>query len=143
VAVGAVLHCGQQMRPGFERKSDEDPGRRNMVFEGGTAFGRQRAARAMQMASKPAFVVAGNPIAQDQIVHATADIDGIHLHVTEVGKGRSDCGNGPIKQERPPLEATSNCRTDTDGAKHRVSAEIRLLARKPASPLVAPAKSRA
>jgi hypothetical protein len=132
------------MRPGFEWKGDEDPGGRDMMFEGGAVFGWQGVAVAVQVAAKAAFDVAGDAVAQDQIVHATADIDGIHLHVTKVGEGVADRGNRPVKQERPPVETTGNCWADPDGGRHRVSAEIRVLARKLATTpkKAAPGKAR-
>lgn len=83
-----------------------------MVLEGGAAVGRQQAVSAVQVAAETALIVAGNAVAENQIMHAAADIDGIHLHVAEVGEGFSDRGNGPVKQERPPVKTTSERRTD-------------------------------
>jgi hypothetical protein len=60
-----------------------------------------------------------------------------------VGEGVADCGNRPVKQERPAVKTTGNCWADPDGGRHRVSAEIQVPARKPAATLAALTKNRA
>jgi hypothetical protein len=41
-----------------------------------------------------AFAVTGDTVAQDEVVHAPANVDRVDLHITVVGEGGGDAGSG-------------------------------------------------
>ena len=69
------------------------------MLESGALRGRQRSASAVQVAQEAALPVAGDPVAQDVVVHAPGDVDRVDLDVTEVGDGRGDVGRRSVKQQ--------------------------------------------
>jgi hypothetical protein len=53
------------------------------------------------MTHEVAFTVTANAVAQNEIVHAPADVDRIDLDVAMVGEGRRDVGRGFVEKQRP------------------------------------------
>ena len=64
------------------------------MFEAGTGSG-------VDVRVQITLAVAGDAIAQDQVVHPAADIERVDLHVAEVGEGRRHVGPRRVEQERP------------------------------------------
>jgi hypothetical protein len=71
------------------------------------------------MAHEVTFAVGGHAVAQDEVVHAAADIDRIDLDVAVVGEGRADVGAGFIHHKRPTLETSGGEKGDVKwGGQH-------------------------
>jgi len=119
VGARATLHRGEEVGPGFEGKSDEDVGAGQVVLEGeaGVAgfrvlsrgfwvgFSGVRGGVVVEVAHEVAFAVVADAVAENEIVHATADVDGVDLHVAEVGEGGGDVGDGFVEQDGAAREA--------------------------------------
>jgi len=84
--------------PRVEGEGDEDVGVGQVVFERPALVGGQRFFVAVQMAHKIALVMAGHAVAEDVVVHASANIDRIDLHVAEVSENGGDVGGGLIER---------------------------------------------
>ncbi len=118
VRAGAALHGGEKVEPGFEREGDEDVGAGNVVFESeaglarfwGVSFGfwvglGGGGVVVVEVAHQVALAVIADAVAQDEIVHATADIDGVDLHVAHVSEGGGDVGDGRVEEDGVTGEA--------------------------------------
>ena len=71
------------------------------MFEG-AAFGRrERRLRPVDISQQVALAVTRDPVAQDEIMHAPADVDRVDLHVAVVGEGGAHVGHGSVEQQRP------------------------------------------
>ena len=51
-------------------------------------------------------------------MHATANIDGIDLHIAEVYDGLADRGCRLVEEERLPQKTAGGLRGDADGGRH-------------------------
>ena len=106
-AAGAPVHLPEQMWPGFERKGYEDSCAGHMVLK--SAMFRlaqwRRALCPVEEAHQVSLAVAGHAIAQDEIVHATRDIDRVDLDVAVVRKCRADVGMWSIQAQGGMREA--------------------------------------
>jgi hypothetical protein len=87
--------------------------------EGGSCGGGKDIAFPVQMPHEDSHLIVFHPVAQDQIMHATTDVDRIDLDVTEMGESRSRIGNRNVPSHRPPCEAARGQRGDGDLAGHR------------------------
>lgn len=96
----ALFHRGEEVRPRFEREGDERVVAGEMVLERGALRGRERRiGAAVEMAHEIALAVTGDAVAQDEIVHASADVDRIDLHETVMRERGGDVGRRLIEQE--------------------------------------------
>jgi len=64
----------------------------------------------VDVAHEVAFAIVGHAVAQDQVVHATADIDRIDLQETVVFKCSGDIRSGLIEKQGP-LHKPAGCFT--------------------------------
>ena len=62
----------------------------------------------MEKAHEIAFAVACDAVAQDQVVHASADVDRVDLHVAVVGEGGGEIGCRRREQQGPTDETTGD-----------------------------------
>ena len=110
----ASVHGGEEMRPGIEREGHETVGIRNVVLESASTCRFEiRGLISMDMAPEITFAIAADAYPQDQIVHATADIDRIDLNVAVVREGVCDVGDGFVEQQRSAKEASSGLPGDS------------------------------
>jgi len=71
------------------------------MLEGGAGGrGERGGGVAVEKTHEIALAITSDAIAQDQIVHASADVDRINLHVAVVGESRGQIGRGRREQER-------------------------------------------
>jgi hypothetical protein len=119
VPAGAGVHRVEQVRPGVGREDDENAGGWQVVFKGETLRGGQRGVGPVHVPHQVAHAVTGDAVAQDEVVHAPADIDRIDLHVPVVAERRVDPGRGRIKQQRPAHEAPRRGRGDFERSRQR------------------------
>jgi hypothetical protein len=81
VVLRAAVHGGDEVRPCIERECGQDGRIRQMVLEAGALVRREDGAVAMEMLHQAANLIVLDAVAQDQVMHAAADIDGIDLDV--------------------------------------------------------------
>ena len=60
--------------------------------------------RPVQITDQIPFAISFDPIAQDQIMHSAADIDGIELDESEVVKRSADSRDRRIEQDRAAMK---------------------------------------
>ncbi len=65
-----------------------------------------RAGGRMNMAVQVAFAIVGYAVAEDEIMHPTANIDGVDLNAAVIGKGSGYIRRRCIEQHRAPHEAS-------------------------------------
>lgn len=119
-ALGATGHGREEMRPRSEGKGGEVAGEGMMMLERRTRGGGENRIIAMQVAHEVAFTVAGHAVAQDEIVHAAADVDRIDLHIAEMRDHAGDGAGGRIDQRGPAQEAAGGLGGDgEEGWHHR------------------------
>ena len=68
----------------------------------------------MQMPHEIALAVAADAMAQDVIVHATADVDGINLHKAQMIERRADIRKTGIKAGGLPHEAACSIEAERE-----------------------------
>ena len=68
----------------------------------------------MKEAHEIAFAVAREAIAQNQVVHPPADIQGVDLHVAVVGEGGRDSRVSQIQAMRPTEKTAGTQRGHTE-----------------------------
>jgi hypothetical protein len=79
-----------------------------MMFEGASIRRKQRRCHiAMEMAHEIPFAIIADAIPQDEIMHATADVDRIDLNVAVVGESVPDVGDWFVEQQRSTHKAAS------------------------------------
>ena len=90
-------------------------GKRDEIARGGLVMfkcearlGGERLIFAVNVAHQIAFAIVGHAVAQDQIVHAPADIDRVDLHESVVIKRGGDIGSGLIEKQGP-LHKPAGC----------------------------------
>ena len=83
-----------------------------VMLERGARGGRQRRGVAVEVAHEAALAVALHAMPQDQVVHASADIDRINLDVAVVGERGADVRDGGVEQQRAPQETPRGQRGD-------------------------------
>jgi len=64
------------------------------------------------------LAITGDAIAQDEIVHATADVERVDLDVAQMRQGRSGIGERLIQAERAAQEAAGDRRRDMQRGQH-------------------------
>ena len=109
-AFGARAVGGVEMRPRFELEGDEDALlRREVMLEGGAGGrGERRGGVAVEKTHEIAFAIAGDAVAQDQVVHASADVDRVNLNVALVGERGGKIGRGRREQKRAADKRAGN-----------------------------------
>jgi hypothetical protein len=90
VGDGTPMHRAGQMRPGLEWKSDQNPAVRHVMLERAPLRRGKRSGVAVQVAHQVALAIAGDAIAQNQVVHPPADIERIDLDVPMPVEGGTD-----------------------------------------------------
>jgi hypothetical protein len=70
------------------------------------------------MAHEIALAIAGDAVAQNEIVHAAADIDRIDLHTAEVTQRGGEVGQGRIEMLHPAEKAPCGEWSDREGRRH-------------------------
>ena len=70
----------------------------DVVLEGLALGGGQHFSLTMQVAHQAAFAVVLHAVAEDEVVHAPGDIDGVDLDVAMVGEGGGDVGSRRVEQ---------------------------------------------
>ncbi len=75
--------------------------------EGGAlGSSKRRACRTIQEPDELALPVPSNAIAEDEVTHPAADVNGIDLHKAEPGEGIADAGHRRIEQQRAAVKPT-------------------------------------
>ncbi|MEY3773801.1 MAG: hypothetical protein RLZZ129_581 [Verrucomicrobiota bacterium] len=75
------------------------------MLEGCPLRSGERRRLTVDVAHEVALAVAGDAVAEDEVVHAAADVDRINLHEAVVREGGGDIGGRGIQQQRPAHEA--------------------------------------
>ncbi len=89
-----MAHGRQQIRPCLQRQSHEDVSVRKMMLERLPFLRRQPGFfRTVKEAKEIPLPVALHAVAQDEILHAATDIDGVNLDVTVVAQRGCHVGN--------------------------------------------------
>ncbi len=88
------------------------------MFESDALMGHQGYVVTMQVSHEVAFVITGDAVAGDEIMHPAADVDGIDLHVTVVGKDRGDIGRRGIKEDGATVKAAGDGRGNVKDGTH-------------------------
>ena len=102
----ALTHGREQVRPGLERQRGEDVTAGQMMLEGGALDGRALSCRiAVKVAAKVAFAIPGDTVAQNEVMHPPAHVDGIHLNESVVSQRRAEAGRGRIEQQCPAVKS--------------------------------------
>jgi len=79
------------------------------VLEADALVGRRRRAAgrvgAVEVALQVVLAIAGHAVAEDEVVHAAAHVDGVELHVAVVRERGSDVGERRVEPEGAAKEA--------------------------------------
>ena len=101
-------------------------GKRDEIARGGLVMfkcearlGGERLIFAVNVAHQIAFAIICHAVAQDQVVHATADIDRIDLHETVMIKRGGDIRSGLIEKQGPLHKPAGCFRRYLEGRGHR------------------------
>ena len=62
----------------------------------------------MQMTHQVTLPVAGHAVAQDEVVHASADIDRVDLDIAVVAEGGAEAGGRGVQQQGAAHEAAGD-----------------------------------
>ena len=117
------MHGSEQVRPRFERESDEDVGVGQVMFEGEALVGGERIFVAVQMPHEFAFAVARHTVAENVIVHASADVDRVNLHVPVMRENRGDVGDGLVEENGAPMKTPGQCKRDVKRSRQHKTEE--------------------
>ena len=82
------------------------------MLEGDPLFGRKRRDSAMKVPHEIAFAIGHDAIAQNEIVHPSAYVDRIDLHITVVTQRRRDAGQRRIEIQDSPGEKARRAERD-------------------------------
>lgn len=89
------------------------------MLKGGAQAGRDATRLfAVEVAHKAALLVTLDPVPEDVVVHAAADIDRVDLDVAVVGKRIAHVRRLAIHEVRPPQERAGPVRRDLSGRVH-------------------------
>jgi len=101
-----MTHGRKEVRPGIERERCEDVAARQMMLENSALGGRQRAGGwTMQVAQQVALAISSHAIAQDEIVHPSANVDRIDLNKPAMRQCGGDIGRGGIEEQSTAMKA--------------------------------------
>ena len=84
VILATLSHFALEMRPRFQWHCYEDIRAGQMMLEGRALLAIQRLIAPMQEVHEAFLAIVSDSVAQDQILHATTDVDGIDLHIAEM-----------------------------------------------------------
>lgn len=89
-----------------------------MLERGARRGGKRGRGLTVKMAHEIAFTVGDDAVAQNKIVHATAYVDRVDLHVTKVSEGGGEVGRGLGEQKRAVDEAAGFGRSEFQRGPH-------------------------
>jgi hypothetical protein len=98
-------HRALEPRPRVVGEGREHAGVGHEVLEGHAGLGRVRTVVAVQVPHEVALAIARHAGAQDEVVHATADVDGVDLHVAVVRERGAYVGGGRAEQRRVAVKS--------------------------------------
>jgi hypothetical protein len=114
--MAAFLHQGKQIGPGIPRKGRQDVGVRQVVFQARARLGDPApVSRPVYESMKSIPGIRSDAIAQDEIMHSPADIEGIYLHETHPHEDSIECVVLGMESERPAVETARFFTTERQG----------------------------